>query len=627
MIVHCFDNNSRKKKILKIGGGIAAILVGLGIILFAILGGPLLRLKNDINAVDTQARKTMDAAKQQDLNQVNENLKLLREDLLKTQKSLSYFSFAQSWPRVGTYYKDGQHIIQAGLYGVEAGDVAVAALTPYADVLGLKGQGTFAGGTTEERIKIALQTFEKVMPMADDLGGKLSLIQKEIDQVDPSIYPETFMGKPVRFQLTQVVDGVREAQRLFVDYRPVLTVAPSVLGQPDQKTYMLILQNDKELRPTGGFMTAYAWLNVKQGKFEVAGSDDIYKLDASRRGTIPAPEPIRTYLPSVDGKMTTVWQMRDSNLSPDFAVSMKQFDEFYKQVPGGRKYDGIIAIDTTVLLEMLKILGPVEVPQYKLTFRPDIEPRCNCPQAIYLLEDQISRPVGYERDQRKELLGFLMQAMKVKIMSAPKQYWQPLFATFLKSSQEKHIQLYLKDPKSQEALEKINFAGRVREFNGDYFMLVDTNFAGAKSNLYIEQRVDQSYEVDANGTVKKTVTINYKNPQRADGFLNGEYRNWMRIYVPKGSKIVSQSGTQGGLKEKEDLGKTVFEGFVTVRPEGAAQVTVSYTLPEKADKSKGLPLLVQKQAGLPGFDYRIKVNTKEVKRFQLLTDTEFSVPL
>lgn len=615
----------RKKKILKIIAAVFLVLLVFFGIFYLLIGRKLVAVYGDINSVKEQVNSAAAAAKSQDLNKISESLVKLKGSLLTTQKDLSYFSFAKGFPLVGPYIQDGNHFVQAGLYGVDAGEIGVKALTPYADVLGLKGQGSFTGGTTEERIKVALQTWEKVMPMVDELGAKLKLVRSEVDAVNPNRYPESLFGKPVRSQVIKARSAIDDAETLFVSYKPILTIVPYLLGQPDQKTYFLMLQNDKELRPTGGFMTAYAFVTVKQGKMEVVKSDDMYKLDAARVGVVPAPDPIRKYLPTVDGKVTTVWQMRDSNLSPDFEVSMKKFEEFYGQIPGREKYDGIMAIDTYMLVKILQILGPVNIPQYNLTLKADNDPRCNCPQVIYVLEDQISRPVGTERDQRKELLGFLLSAMKQKIMSAPKQYWQPMFATMLEAANEKHLQFYFKDQAAEDAMSKINFAGKVRQYDNDYLFIVDTNFAGAKSNLYIEERVDQDVSVSGDGTVTKKLTINYKNPQRADGFLNGEYRDWVRVYVPKGSKLLSQSGAQQAFVETEDLGKTVFEGFITCRPEGFAQVNITYTIPQKYQKGGNFPMLLQKQAGTDNFEYRIKYNGKEIKKFKLSGDSEFSL--
>ena len=66
--------------------------------------------------------------------------------------------------------------------------------------------------------------------------------------------------------------------------------------------------------------------------------------------------------------------------------------------------------------------------------------------------------------------------------------------------------------------------------------------------------------------------------------------------MPQGSKLVKFDGSQKTVKTYDSLGKTVFEGFMTVNPMGSAKVSITYTLPDSI-KSSDYNLLVQKQAG------------------------------
>jgi hypothetical protein len=136
--------------------------------------------------------------------------------------------------------------------------------------------------------------------------------------------------------------------------------------------------------------------------------------------------------------------------------------------------------------------------------------------------------------------------------------------------------------------------------------------------------------VAKDGTITKTVTINYKNPfppsdcnlERGGLCLNAEYRDWIRIYVPKGSELIDSKGSQVKMSTYEELGKTVFDGFVTVRPKGVGTLTLTYKLPFKVTKNSPLPVRVQKQPGTYGHTYTHKVNGKTVESFELLTDKD-----
>ncbi|HKZ35030.1 MAG TPA: DUF4012 domain-containing protein [Patescibacteria group bacterium] len=593
-------------------------LVVVGILTFVFFVLPAKRLYGSLLVSKASFEQVMDAAKKQDIALAKERLNDAESNLSLTRGSLLPFSFLKPIPLVGNYVKDAYHIVDAGLSGIEAAQAGITALEPYADVLGLKGEGSFTGGTAEERIALALKTFQEVVPVVDQVGIHLDKAKTEIEQVDPNRYPITMFGIAVRDQIAQGRSLVVEGDALFQKAKPVIKVGPRMLGESTEMRYLVLLQNDKELRPAGGFLTAYAVITLKKGKMQIVLSDDIYTLDDARRGFVPAPDPIKKYLPTGDGKTTTEWQMRDSNLSPDFKVSMQTFEEFYRTVPGAPSYDGIVAIDTHLLVKLLEVLGPVTVPSYSLTFKPDIDARCNCPQVLYVLEDQISRPVGYERESRKELLGKLMAAMKDKMMSAPSDYWAPLVNSLFEMAMQKHVLVYFHDTSLQEAVESVNFAGRIQETDGDYVHINDANFAGAKANLYIEEKVTVTY-ARKDGKLQKTVKVAYSNPQAYDGFLNGVYRDWVRIYVPKGSVLKDSKG--GEFETSEDLGKTVFSTFLTVRPKGASEIELTYELPESLQGKDDLPLLIQKQPGTPNHEYRVKIGESFDERFELKEDT------
>jgi hypothetical protein len=224
--------------------------------------------------------------------------------------------------------------------------------------------------------------------------------------------------------------------------------------------------------------------------------------------------------------------------------------------------------------------------------------------------------------------------MDKALKSSPKKYWGPLFQDLLTQVQQKHVLFYLFDKQAQSSIEALNAAGRIKSFTGDYLHINDTNFAGAKSNLFTNQSVEIATDVQ-NGVIKKTVTINYKNThppsdcnlERGGLCLNAELRDWVRVYVPKGSKLVSSRGSEVKVTTKEDLGKTVFEGFITVRPLGKTTYTLTYTLPFRIEENSPLPFLIQKQPGTKGNEYTVKVNGRTIEKFSLLTDKELRLKI
>lgn len=601
-------------------GGIA-----LGVLLLVTLfvGFKTLAVYNQAMKVKAQASLAFTQLKEQDIEKAREELVKTQTEVTSLKKEMGGIAFLKFVPLASGYYNDADHMIKASSYGINAGIITADALIPYVDVLGLKGKGTFTGGTAQDRIRTAVQTMGKVVPEIDKIEKELIEAQKEIEQVDPGHYPPIGRLKEVRDTIQQVKDIANGAVVAVEQGKPLIKALPTLLGEKEGKKYLLLFQNDAELRPTGGFLTYYAIFRVEEGDIKVDSSSDIYNLDNSISSHPAANEIIRKYFPSVSRSF-----IRDSNLSPDFVVSMQRFNELYDRSSQQTDVDGIIAINTHFFVNIIRILGEVEASGLKFTAEND--PRCDCPQAVYMLEDEISRPVNYVKTDRKGLVGDLMLATLDKALkSSPKQYWGNLFQQFIVDANEKNILFYLYDKDAQSGIEALNWAGRVKEFNGDYQYVNDANFGGQKSNLFVEKSMNIDYTVGDNGEIKKKVTIEYKNPkphsdcnlERGGLCLNATLRNYQRILVPEGSVLDDSKGSQVKVSTSKDLGKTVFDAFFTVNPQGKASMSYEYTLPFKVTEEE-LPVYIQKQPGVDTMQVKVTVNGKTVEEFDLRTDRE-----
>jgi hypothetical protein len=308
------------------------------------------------------------------------------------------------------------------------------------------------------------------------------------------------------------------------------------------------------------------------------------------------------------------------NTSPDFKVSMDQFLANYKNVPDEPKdIDGIIAIDTQVLVDLLRVLGPIEVPGYG-TFSAENDPKCDCPQIIHALSEIITRPTPYIREDRKGILGPMMRALLTKAYTAPKQQWPQLFEIGWKNLQGRHAQMYFFDPKSQEAAEIIGAAGRMKRDPQaqDFLAVIDANLGGAKSNLFINYDIKQEVSTPSNGEINKKVTITYKNNHKADNCnleagllcLNSTLRDWNRLYLPKGAKLVNAQGYRNGTVKQYDEGEfTVIDGEFTLEPLSQAKLQVEYTVPYT--DTKNYSIQVWKQGGSHSIPLIFDVNGNE----------------
>ncbi len=567
-----------------------------------------------LNALQVTGSSLAADFQNQDLAGAKDKAKTLGAQIDDLDKQYGKVMWTGAIPFLGAYTKDGKAAITAARSLTKSLDTLINSVEPYADLLGFKTSlelATPSGApkapqSIEDRIVFMAATLDKISPDLDKVAIDVETAQKELDKIDPSRYPETLMGKQVRGKIVSLKTTVSESSQLLTQAKPLIKLLPDLLGNPNPKLYMVLFQNDAELRPTGGFITAYAFLRVTKGKIEPLGSYDIYDLDARLNKRVTAPPAIQKYLNE------KTLNIRNVNISPDFKVSMDEFVKLYQNIPGVPKPDAIVAIDTSFPVEILKIIGPIGVGGWG-NFGPQIDPRCDCPQVVYALEEIADRPTNTIKVGRKAVLGPLMHSMMANAMGSPKHTWPSLVNVVLNSIKEKHLLFYFYDPITQKSAEDFNAAGRIQEYAYDYLHVNDSNFGGAKTDMFITRDVEQEIEM-ANGKVTKTVTLNYNNPHKGSNCnleagqlcLNGAYRDWVRLFVPKGSTLISVVGSEVKELVSEELGKTVIEAFFTMRPQSTSKIVFKYELPQ-LDLTT-YKMLIQKQPGLPTIKHTILLN-------------------
>jgi len=581
---------------------------------------PAMRIKAKGNAVLSAARDMKQVFSKNDIDLLNSKMK----GFTQTYTDFENESKTVYWASFIPYVADFKNGVEAGSYVIKAGEDAIAAITPYADLIGFKkGQSSFVEKSTEGRLQTAILTLDKVLGKIDSISDNIKIAGEKIDQIDPHRYPEKIGKTEIRSQIANIKDQFTGMASLFVDAKPLLKNIPTIFGSKKEKTYLLLFQNDKERRATGGFLTAYAVFKMKNGKITIDRSDDIYALDATINDRPKVPSEILTYHKGV----STFW-IRDSNLSPDLVKSVEIFNSLYKKSGARVDYDGVIFLDSKILVDMLTIFGDTQANG--VNFSAEIDKNCNCPQVLWKLFNIVGEEVGYQKENRKGILGSLMYELFYKAIGfSPSKYWGTLVQMMFRNLEEKHILLYFTDVEIQQSIEKLNFAGRIREYNGDFLHVNNVNFAGAKSNLFVTETIT-SHTTGDNGKLKREVTIEYKNPAPASNCnrhqerilcLNAILRNWVRIYVPAGSELVEFKGSTKLVKTYDEFGKTVFEGFLEVPTEGFAKIIISYTLPEKI-KSQNYKLYVQKQPGVISQKLKVDLNGKVLFNDDQVKDVE-----
>ncbi len=350
-----------------------------------------------------------------------------------------------------------------------------------------------------------------------------------------------------------------------------------------EKTFMLLFQNNMELRPGGGYIGSFGILKMKNGKVLELQTNDLSNFDGRvPNGTTP-PYPMKELLG------VTSWKLRDSNWSPDFSENAQKAEEFYKSGQGQENFQGIVAINSDVLMSFLQVTGPVKIEGYPGTYDSE--------NAVLALEKQVEMNYiqqGIKKEERKSIMNLLAQEIEKKVFTLNIAQKIKLAEIILDDLNRKDIQLYFKDQNLESRAIEAQWDGEVnRNWSQDYLMMVDANMGAWKSDYYIKRSFE--YTVDLSGDVPKAdLKITYQHTAKEKDWMTRDYVDYLRVYVPQGSWL----GDTKNLGEKRfgtDLNKKYFGTIVGVPLGQTKTIEFSYIL--SSDATKNYNLLIQRQSG------------------------------
>ncbi len=365
----------------------------------------------------------------------------------------------------------------------------------------------------------------------------------------------------------------------------------------EEKTFLVLFQNNLEIRPGGGFIGSFGVLKIKNKQVTSFEIHDTGNFDGRIPDSVEPPYPMKETL------RIKSWKFRDSNYSPDFKINAEKAQEFYYMGEGKEEFDGIIGITANVLMSFLKITGPVEIEGYPGTYDSD--------NAIIALEYQVEKGYaqqGIEQGERKSVMSELGKEIVKRISGFGNSQKLKLAQVLLEDLKRKDIQLYFKKPELQKMAENSGWAGRVNEsWESDYLMAVDANLGAYKSDYYVKRSLD--YSIDLTKEKPEAVLkITYNHTAQQKDWMTKDYITYLRVYVPENSWL-SEYENSGEPRFGNELGKKYF-GFLVGVPLGQSKtIELRYSLPENL--AENYNLLIQKQAGLNDVPVNINIKFKD----------------
>jgi len=481
----------------------------------------------------------------------------------------------------------GQNLIVSGKVASEIGEYLTLAVNS------LELDNPEKNGPLTERLK----EFSRYINLVNE---KLLEFEDSIGQVDPDVISSLNIEN--QQQIIEQLKSLKSQTEIFRkgmnEMLALSDILPEFLGDKADKRYLLIFQNNAEMRASGGFIGSYALVDFRQGeikKLEIPGGGS-YDLQGGLHKRISAPEPMHL--------INSLWEFQDSNWWPDWPSSAQKIQWFFEN-GWGSSVDGVIAIDTTFAEKLLEIIGPVDM-QEKYGEIITSENFYN------IVQSQSERK---DTDTPKEIITDLVNKL---IEELPSRVTSDNLFSIIKDMEqlflEKHILLNFNDPALQDFVADHNWEGEIKDTSSDYLSVINTNIAGGKSDRVINQAVEHTAEIMPDGSIIDTVIITRRhNGIKGEDFTGVRNVNYIRVYVPRGSQLLEASGFSepdeiffdepaegteidpdiylteniakvdelSGVKIYSEFNKTVFGHWTQVDPGETINIRFKYKLPFK----------------------------------------------
>lgn len=454
--------------------------------------------------------------------------------------------------------------------------------------------------TVSTKLSMMKTYVESILPKIDEAS-------KALEKVDPSVLDKAEADKVS--ELKEQTPKIGESMREFIEFADTLT---TILGDERKMKYLIAFQNNTELRPTGGFIGSFAEMDMLNGEITNIHIPEggTYDLQGQLTKFVEAPHPLQL--------INDRWEFHDSNWFPDFPTSARKLMWFYDKA-GEPTVDGVIAINADLIPSLLEITGPIEMPNYERTI--DSENFLFETQKIVELEHEKYDTTREERtaEAPKQFIGDLAPVLLERIQNADMKELLAIADVIGDGLVEKDVQLYMNNTSLQSHISDLGWSGEQKEVPEDYLQIINTNLGGGKTDSVIDQQVDIDINIASDGTITKKVVITKIHKGLKSAIFEGKNNvDYIRLYVPKGSKLLQAEGFEippdelfeaygVPLEKDSDLelsmsneqvdpesqtdiwdenGKTVFGNWFQTAPGETETISFTYELPFKFKTAK-----------------------------------------
>jgi hypothetical protein len=355
-------------------------------------------------------------------------------------------------------------------------------------------------------------------------------------------------------------------------------ILPTMLGQDGPKRYFLGLQNEAEMRGTGGLPGAFAIVVADHGTITFTHFEsDAALLPAATGQRIPTGLNFGSDYLGAYGATDPTGFIVNSNVSPNFPYAAQIWAAMWQKV-SGEHVDGALALDPAVLAAFLTVTGPLTLPDLAVVDASN----------VVSLTERDEYAIFNDNIQRKDFLVSILKTVSTRL-TAVKGGSLELARAVSGAAKDQRLMAWSADPAVEAVLAQTSYAGAIPPTGNTFVGMVLNNAAAGKLDFYLVRTL--TYHRSGCGDSRDVlVTITLSNVAPASGLppyvdtrldkhsypvSPGDNRTLLDYYATAGSQLLSvtlnEQPTTAGVENA--FGHPIYRMDLEL-PRGATQTVV-----------------------------------------------------
>lgn len=443
-------------------------------------------------------------------------------------------------------------------------------------------------------------TRQQLLKHVSQLENNLSTITA---QQDSFFYSLLTRSQP---DLTATVQSARDVVGLS---EQLLMLWQQQSKNQQTTTVLVLFQNNRELRPSGGFLGSYGLLSLEptgQIRWEV---QDIYVPDGQIKGHVNPPPPIQ------EAFQQGFWRLRDANWHSDFPSAAERVSWFFTEGTGITP-DVVVGLQYEAFIHFLTAIEPI--------YLPNQQQYLSSANAYEYLQ-RLNEPEFFAGSTlKKDTLTEANTAIRQKLSTINASTAAQLLQIFSQEIKEKGIVMASRNSDMQQWLACHNWSGSLLLTACEYLLQPNFTFAINEANLGVNKTnccIDRkmSWQLD-DKTIQLQLEYTSQPIPEELSTIAGDYKSFVRVYTPEGAELNSLQlnqqdyasfiqqhkqenflsySTSSQIRQDKVLGLTEIGFWVYVKQAKPVTVNLNFTL---SQPFTGTARFVKQPGTLPFFN-------------------------